>query len=97
MASLGGEWRIRRFKNIDEVDEIWENVVLLTIGSSLEMSEHILGVRVVDSSHPETNKTMYNVEIWFDSMNYAEEIKANLGQSLNNLDVSKLYLRNHSD
>tara|TARA_B100000902_G_scaffold11843_1_gene14429 strand:- start:2705 stop:3253 length:549 start_codon:yes stop_codon:yes gene_type:complete len=97
VASLGGEWRIRRFKNIDEVDEIWENVVLLTIGSSLEMSEHILGVRVVDSSHPETNKTMYNVEIWFDSMNYAEEIKANLGQSLNNLDVSKLYLRNHSD
>ena len=97
VASLGGEWRIRRFKNIDEVDEIWENVVLLTIGSSLEMSEHILGVRVVDSSHPQTNKTMYNVEIWFDSMNYAEEIKANLGQSLNNLDVSKLYLRNHSD
>ena len=96
VASGGGEWRIRRFKNLDDVNAIWEEIALLVLGSSLNRSENIIGIRVVDSSHPTTNKAMYNVEIWFDNMEYAEEIKVSIGENIQDLDVSKMYLRSHS-
>lgn len=95
VAYEGGEWRIRRFKNLNELDEIWETIVLLALGNSLEKSDNILGVRVVDSSHPDTNKAMYNVEIWFDNMDHADDIQKNIGDNIPSLDVTKMYLRNH--
>ena len=97
VASRGGEWRIRRFKNLDDVNAIWEEIALLVLGSSLKRSENIIGIRVVDSSHPTTNKAMYNVEIWFDNMAYAEDIKVSIGENIPDLDVSKMYLRSHSN
>tara|TARA_B100001094_G_C17832567_1_gene623947 strand:+ start:209 stop:451 length:243 start_codon:yes stop_codon:yes gene_type:complete len=78
-----------------ELDEVWETVVLLVLGNSLEKSDNILGVRVVDSSHPETSKAMYNVEIWFDKMEHAEAIQKSIGKYMTELDVQKMYLRNH--
>jgi len=95
VAYEGGEWRIRRFKNLNELDEVWENVVLLVLGNSLEKSDNILGVRVVDSSHAESGKAMYNVEIWFDKMEHAEIIQSSIGKHMVDLDVQKMYLRNH--
>jgi len=95
VAREGGEWRIRRFKNLMELDDVWETVVLLVLGNSLENSDNILGVRVVDSSHPETSKAMYNVEIWFDKMEHAEAIQKSIGKYMTELDVQKMYLRNH--
>tara|TARA_X000001036_G_C20690680_1_gene809268 strand:- start:2422 stop:2958 length:537 start_codon:yes stop_codon:yes gene_type:complete len=95
VAYEGGEWRIRRFKNLNELDDIWETIVLLTLGNTLEKANNILGVRVVDSSHPDTNKAMYNVEIWFDNMEYAEDIQQNIGDNIPAVDITKMYLRNH--
>ena len=95
VAHDGGEWRIRRFKNLLELDDVWENIVLLVLGNSLDMSENILGVRVVDSSHLETGKAMYNVEIWFDQMERSEVIQKSIGNYMPDLDVHKMYLRNH--
>ena len=95
VAYEGGEWRIRRFKNLMELDDVWENVVLLVLGNSLDKSENILGVRVVDSSHPESGKAMYNVEIWFDRMEHADAIQKSIGKHMTELDIQKMYLRNH--
>ena len=96
VANAGGEWRIRRFKNLDELDRIWEDITCLVVGNTLENTDNILGVRVVDSSHPDTNKAMYNVEIWFDDMKHSEPIKNSIGENILELDVSKMYLRNHA-
>tara|TARA_B100001094_G_C18148887_1_gene782469 strand:- start:140 stop:772 length:633 start_codon:yes stop_codon:yes gene_type:complete len=96
VACKGGEWRIRRFKNLDDVNHIWEEITLLVLGCSLKCNENIIGVRVVDSSHPTTNKAMYNVEIWFDDMDCAEDIKNSIGENIPELDISKMYLRSHS-
>tara|TARA_B100001094_G_C18170082_1_gene794554 strand:- start:1501 stop:2127 length:627 start_codon:yes stop_codon:yes gene_type:complete len=96
IACKGGEWRIRRFKNLDEVNSIWEEIALLVLGGSLKHSENIIGIRVVDSSHATSNKAMYNVEIWFDNMDYAEEVKNSIGENISELDITKMYLRSHS-
>ena len=95
IAQEGGEWRIRRFKNLTELDNIWESIVLLMIGNTLKNPDNILGARVVDSSHPDSNKAMYNVEIWFDDMDHADIIQESIGEKITDLDTSKMYLRNH--
>tara|TARA_X000001036_G_C20572902_1_gene763414 strand:- start:583 stop:1128 length:546 start_codon:yes stop_codon:yes gene_type:complete len=95
-AIEGGEWRIRRFKNLAELDEIWETIILLVLGNSLEEPSNILGVRVVDSSHPSSNKAMYNVEIWFNEMEVADRVKDSIGDFIPELDTGKMYLRSHN-
>lgn len=93
-ARLGGEWRIRRFKNIDEVSFIWVETVLALIGGTMEPYDKILGVRVVDSSH--TTKYLYNIEIWSSDMESLADIKNHINDSLPMIDPSKMYLRGHS-
>ena len=94
IATKGGEWRIRRFKSLNQVSHVWEQVTLLMIGNSLSCGDSLIGVRVVDSSH--TDKCMYNVEIWFDDMEKSEEIQESFRDQIENIDVSKMYLRSHS-
>tara|TARA_B100000902_G_scaffold324862_1_gene319230 strand:- start:550 stop:1101 length:552 start_codon:yes stop_codon:yes gene_type:complete len=96
LASKGGEWRIRRFKSIDELDYLWEEITLLTIGNNFKHHPNILGIRVVDSSQSGSNKVMYNIEIWFDSMKISDNIKNDISEHINDIDITKMYLRSHS-
>tara|TARA_B100001250_G_scaffold323122_1_gene286487 strand:+ start:3439 stop:4002 length:564 start_codon:yes stop_codon:yes gene_type:complete len=96
IANKGGEWRIRRFKCLEELDYLWEEVTLTVIGNSFTNYENILGIRVVDSSQKKLNKVLYNIEIWFDSMDHAEKIKQDISEKIPEIDSAKMYLRNHS-
>ena len=62
----GGEWSIRKFKNISEFDQLWQNTLLILIGENYEKSEHINGVRIVDCTRD--MQVMYRLEIWFDDI-----------------------------
>ena len=94
IAKKGGEWRIRRFRNVDEVSFIWTEIVLALIGGTLEPNDKILGIRVVDSSH--TNKYLYNIEIWSSDMESLNEIKRLITHTVPTVEPSKMYLRSHS-
>ena len=94
VATNGGEWRIRRFRSIFELSDIWMEVILALIGGVLEPRENIIGIRVVDSSH--SHKSLYNIEIWSDTLESLQTIKKSLKSALPMIDVEKMYLRSHS-
>jgi len=94
VATNGGEWRIRRFRSIFELSDIWMEIILALIGGALEPRENIIGIRVVDSSH--SHKSLYNIEIWSDTLESLQTIKKSLKSALPMIDVEKMYLRSHS-
>jgi len=93
VATKGGEWRIRRFRSILELSDIWMDIILALIGGVLEPRANIIGIRVVDSSH--SHKSLYNIEIWSDTIESLQIIKTSLKTALPMVDVEKMYLRNH--
>ena len=90
----GGEWRIRKFNHLGEVDEAWKQCAFLTIGNNFDESINITGCRVVDSSHPDKNRPMYNVEIWFADSEHHREVESLISDELRT-DSSKMFFRTH--
>lgn len=91
----GGEWRIRKFSSIGCVDEAWKQCTFLLIGNQFDEEINITGCRVVDSSHPEKNRAMYNVEIWFSDTTQYQEVETLISKELHT-DSSKMFFRTHS-
>jgi len=91
----GGEWRIRKFKNLDEVDSVWKDIVLCLIGED-HNNLKIVGARVVDSSNEAKKKIMYNVEVWFEDLNERNAVEQLLLDKTG-IDPGKLFFRVHSD
>jgi len=89
----GAEWRIRKFKTLEDVDTAWVDIIMLAIGNT--SGNDITGVRVVDSSNLSQNKQMYNVEIWFSNTDDYSSIENILTDDLR-IDISKMYYRVHS-
>ena len=69
----GGEVNLRTFTDFTQIDELWENCILVILGETLNYSEHITGARVVDSSN--NYKNMYRIEIWYDNLEIQDKIK----------------------
>ena len=90
----GGEWRIRKFKNFSELDDIWLEAACMLVGENFDDEFKIVGVRVVDSSNPSKNKQLYNVEVWFEDTTKHKEIEELLkGFEIEN---TKFYYREHA-
>ena len=89
----GGEWRIRKFKNFSELDNVWNDLVLMLIGENYDENLKIIGVRVVDSSNKEKNKALYNIEVWFEDTSKQTEIE----DLIKTFDIenTKFYYREH--
>ena len=69
----GGEVNIRNFSSINQLNELWENAILVILGETLDFSNEITGLRVVDSSN--SYKLMHRIEIWYSKKETEEKIK----------------------
>ena len=90
----GGEWSIRKFKEVVCVDELWQNLLVNLIGETFENSEHVNGVRVVDCTRGDA--VMYRIEIWFDSTKYNVFFEKKIKEICGLPNHSKLLYRDHS-
>ena len=91
----GGEIALRKFKNIEELDELWEKLSILCIGSQIKYPELITGIRVVDSSIP-NKKALYRIELWFSDKNKKEEIENSFKNLLNLGPFVQIHYKEHS-
>eukprot|EP01016_Furgasonia_blochmanni_P017354 TRINITY_DN2017_c0_g2_i2.p1 TRINITY_DN2017_c0_g2~~TRINITY_DN2017_c0_g2_i2.p1 ORF type:complete len:318 (+),score=65.23 TRINITY_DN2017_c0_g2_i2:33-956(+) len=69
LNAKGGEFRINFSEmNADEIDQLWENLVILIIGETLKHGSKILGIRFGDktSATGKNAKPLARLEIWVD-------------------------------
>ena len=78
----GGEWYFRGFLPLGDLDAYWEESILGLIGETLDPSDELCGVRIIDKSRVHSGKphvrAAYRLELWFKtSTDHAlrEEIK----------------------
>jgi len=90
----GFEWSIRKYKDFQEVNDLWINLIAIAVGDFYEHSEILNGVRVVDSTIE--NKMMYRVEIWFSNKKFKEYFETKLKEMLELPKYTKLLYREHS-
>ena len=69
----GGEIAIRKFNSFAEMDKFWTILTTMCVGE--QISEHITGIRVVDSSVEKKKKILHRIEIWFDDVKYRKQIQ----------------------
>jgi translation initiation factor 4E len=91
----GAEIAIRKFKNLEELDSLWETISMLCIGEQFEMSELITGIRIVDSSIP-NRKALYRIELWFSDKKYKDVIENSFKNKLNLGPLVQLHHKEHS-
>jgi translation initiation factor 4E len=94
----GGEFFIRKTMTVNVLDQWWEDLLMGIVGETVDPTEVITGVRVVDKSSK--GKVLYRFEVWFEcnaenDPALVETIKENICQALNaNI---KLEYRSHSN
>ncbi len=89
----GAELSIRRFKGLQEISYMWVTALVDLIGENNDISHHIKGIRVVDSTLP--NRPMYRIEFWYDNKSVTDKIREHIN-SLFNIKSQLLY-REHSN
>jgi len=94
----GGEFFIRKSMSAAQLDQWWEDLLLGTVGETIDPTDVITGVRIVDKSLK--GKLAYRLEVWFECNNESdpnllEAIKENIGAALNT--TLKLDYRAHSN
>ena len=89
---------------LDQLDQLWESVVLNLIGESLDPGDEVCGVRIVDKSYQTDRgtKASFRLEVWFRNKkthDVTERIKTNLRGCLKNrdgtTDSSKIDTKSH--
>jgi len=96
----GGEWSIRKFKEVSCVDEIWKNLLVDIVGETFEKSERVNGVRVVDCTRVDQNGTtqvMYRIEVWYDSIDDKDFFSSKIKEICSLGPHTKLLFRRHDD
>lgn len=83
----GGELRmIRGVTNLEQLNILWENIVLALIGEMIEETDEICGCRITDKSKigKGPNKSIYNIHIWlkYDDEEITNRIKKSVIQVL---------------
>ena len=90
----GFEWSIRRYKDFEQLNYQWINLVMKTVGENFDHSEILNGVRIVDSTID--YKIMYRIELWFSNKKYKEYFKTKIKEILEVPPYTKLLYREHS-
>ena len=90
----GFEWSIRKYKDFQDIDNQWINLVMKTVGENFDHSEILNGVRIVDSTID--YKIMYRIELWFSDKKYKEYFETKIKEILEIPNYSKLLYREHS-
>ena len=90
----GFEWSIRKYKDFEEINNLWKLVLINIIGENFEYSEILNGARIVDSSID--NKIIYRIEIWFSDKKFKEYFECKIKDILNLPHYTKLLYREHS-
>jgi len=91
----GAEIAIRKFRNIEELDTLWETISIMCIGEHFKLSEYITGIRVVDSSIP-NRKALYRIELWFSDKTKKDVIEESFKTLLNLGPFVQLHYKEHS-
>lgn len=60
----GGEFSLKRAMTMAQLDQFWEDLVLGAIGETVDPTDVMCGVRVVDRS--QKGKPTYRFEVWFE-------------------------------
>jgi hypothetical protein len=90
----GFEWSIRRYKDFDQINNQWINLVVKTVGENFDHSEILNGVRIVDSTID--YKIIYRIELWFSNKKYKDFFETKIKELLEIPSYSKLLYREHS-
>jgi hypothetical protein len=90
----GFEWSIRKYKDFEQMNELWLNVLVKTVGENFEHSEILNGVRFVDSTID--GKIIYRIELWFSDKKYKEFFETKIKDILEIPQYTKLLYREHS-
>ena len=77
----GAEWSVRKFNGLKDISNMWTTILVDLVGEVFDYSQHIKGIRIVDSTLPE--KPMYRLEIWFDSVELSSPIETYIKQLFN--------------
>ena len=90
----GFEWSIRKYKDFEQINHLWINLITKTVGEKFEHSEILNGVRIVDSTID--YKIMYRIELWFSDKKYKEYFETKIKEILEVPSYTKLLYREHS-
>lgn len=90
----GFEWSIRKYKDFDQINSLWEILTVKTVGENFDHSEILNGIRIVDSTID--YKIMYRVELWFSDKKYKEYFETKIKEILEVPPYTKLLFRDHS-
>lgn len=90
----GFEWSIRKYKDFHEVNDLWKNLIAISVGENYEHADILNGVRVVDCTLD--NKIMYRIEIWFSNKKFKEYFETKIKELLGLPIYTKLLYREHS-
>lgn len=90
----GFEWSLRKYKDFETINDLWNLIILKAIGENFEHSNILNGVRVVDCSIE--HKIMYRIEIWFSDKNFKDYFETKIKDMLEIPAYTKLLYREHS-
>lgn len=91
---FGGEIAYRNFKELKDIDFMWERLSCAIVGEEFELSEFITGIRVVDSSI-KNKSSLYRIELWFSDNSKKINIENNFKTILKLNSNIELYYKNH--
>jgi len=60
----GGEFQLRKTLSANQLDQFWEDLLLATVGETVDPTDVITGVRIVDKTAK--GKVIYRLEVWFE-------------------------------
>jgi hypothetical protein len=92
----GGEFAIRKFKNMGDIDKLWELLSVYCVGELFPNSDQITGIRVVDSSIPSNKRILHRIEIWFSSLEHKDSIEKSFRKLFNIEPFVQVYFKEHS-
>jgi hypothetical protein len=91
----GGELALRKFKSLEYLDSVWEDLSMYCIGEQFNKSDYITGIRVVDSSIPTNKRMLHRVEIWFSDLSVKDEIEKSFREFFQIGNFNQLYFKEH--
>lgn len=92
----GGEFALRKFKKVEDIDKFWELLSIYCIGELFPESNHVTGIRIVDSSIPSNKRILHRIEIWFDCLDVRDSIEKIFRQLLEIESYVQVYFKEHS-
>ena len=92
----GGEIAVRKFKNVEELDKLWELLSVWCISEKIVNSKYITGIRAVDSSIPPNRRILHRVEVWFSDISLKPPLEKSFREILNIDPLNQTYYKEHS-